>query len=101
MSSGQGYVLTAGTRSAGHFGETLRRRNTRMTEQKYVGRLEPGMDVCDLNGDKVGTINRVYRTDPAAGSFEAGAVATLPREDILEVKTGLLGLGKHYYGRMD
>jgi hypothetical protein len=72
-----------------------------MTEQKYLGRLEPGMDVCDLNGDKVGTINRVYRTDPAAGSVEAGAVATLPREDILEVKTGLLGLGKHYYVPMD
>ena len=72
-----------------------------MQEQKYLGRLEPGMDVCDLNGDKVGTINRVYRTDPSAGTTEAGAVATMPREDILEVRTGLLGLGKHYYVPFD
>jgi hypothetical protein len=72
-----------------------------MEEQKYIGRLEPGMDVCDLNGDKVGTISRVYRHDPATGSLDAGAVATLPREDIVEVKTGLLGLGKHLYVPMD
>jgi hypothetical protein len=67
-------------------------------EQKYLGRLEPGMDVCDLNGDKVGTIARVYRHDLAA---DTSAVATLPREDVLEVKTGLLGLGKHYFVPFD
>jgi len=72
-----------------------------MQEQKYIGRLEPGMDVCDLNGDKVGTISRVYRHDPATGSLDAGAVATLPREDIVEVKTGVLGLGKHLWVPMD
>jgi hypothetical protein len=71
-----------------------------MQEQKYLGRLEPGMDVCDLNGDKFGTIARVYRHDLAALS-EASAVATLSREDILEVKTGLLGLGKHLYVPFD
>ena len=72
-----------------------------MQEQKYLGRLEPGMDVCDLNGDKVGTISRIYRHDPAAGTLDAVAVATLPREDVLEVKTGLLGLGRHYYVPFD
>ena len=72
-----------------------------MQEQKYLGRLEPGMDVCDLNGDKVGTISRIYRHDPRAGTLDAVAVATLPREDVLEVKTGLLGLGKHYYVPFD
>ena len=66
--------------------------------QKYLGRVEPGMDVCDLNGDKVGTIARVYRHDLAEGM---SAVATLPREEILEVKTGLLGLGKHYFVPFD
>jgi hypothetical protein len=70
-----------------------------MQEQKYLGRLEPGMDVCDINGDKIGTINRVYRR--ALGTMDASAVATLPREDILEVKTGLLGLGKHYFVPFD
>jgi len=72
-----------------------------MHEQKYLGRLEPGMDVCDVNGNKVGSINRIYRTDPSAASFDAGTVATMPREDILEVKTGPLGLGKHYYVPFD
>jgi hypothetical protein len=70
-----------------------------MQEQKYLGRLEPGMDVCDINGDKIGSINRVYRRP--LGTEQAGTVATLPREDILEVKTGLLGLGKHYYVPFD
>jgi hypothetical protein len=73
-----------------------------MEEQKYLGRLEPGMDVCDVNGDKVGSISRVYRTDPAAARpRDAVAVATMRREDVLEVKTGLLGLGKHYYVPFD
>jgi len=73
-----------------------------MEEQKYLGRLEPGMDVCDINGDKIGTINRVYRRALGGiGTTDAPAVATLPREDILEVKTGLLGLGKHYFVPFD
>jgi hypothetical protein len=73
-----------------------------MQEQKYLGHLEPGMDVCDVNGDKVGTINRVFRYELArAGAAESGSVGTLPREDILEVKTGLLGFGKHYYVPFD
>ena len=61
-----------------------------------MGRLEPGMDVCDINGDKIGTVSRVYRHQMA--SVEAsGGVATAPPEEILEVKTGLLGLGKPYW----
>jgi hypothetical protein len=73
-----------------------------MQEQKYLGRLEPGMDVCDVNGDKVGSISRVYRYDMArVGATDGGAVATAPREDILEVKTGLFGLGKHYFVPFD
>jgi len=50
------------------------------------------MDVCDVGGDKVGSVAVVHRisqpTDPAP--------AAAP-EEILEVKTGLLGLGKHLY----
>jgi hypothetical protein len=65
-------------------------------QERYLGRLEPGMDVCDINGDKIGTVSRVYRHQMA--DVEAsGGVATAPHEEILEVKTGLLGLGKHFW----
>ena len=69
-------------------------------QERYLGRLEPGMDVCDINGDKVGTLARVYRHQMATADAGAGSdvgVSTAPPEEILEVKTGLLGLGKHYY----
>ena len=38
----------------------------------------------------------VYRY-AAAPVGEAGAVAARPREEVVEVKTGPLGLGKHLY----
>jgi len=51
-----------------------------------------GMDVCDVGGDKIGSVAVVHRfnqpPDPASASAP---------EEILEVKTGLLGLGKHLY----
>ena len=65
-------------------------------QERYLGRLEPGMDVCDINGDKIGTLSRVYRQHLAEVET-GGGLATAPREEMLEVKTGLLGLGKHYY----
>jgi ribosomal 30S subunit maturation factor RimM len=42
-----------------------------------------GMDVCDVSGEKVGTVARVHRS--------------LATREIIEVKTGLLGLGKHLF----
>lgn len=39
--------------------------------------ISPGMDVCDVSGEKVGTVARVG--------------------DVVEVKTGFLGLGTHLY----
>ena len=70
-----------------------------MQEARYLGRLEPGMDVCDVDGNKFGSIGRVYRHEmvAAAAGATAGGVGTVPNEEILEVKTGLLGLGKHLY----
>ena len=71
-----------------------------MQEQRYVGRLEPGMDVCDIDGNKLGTVERAFRHEVAPVSpteTEPNAVVTMTREDILHVKTGLLGLGKQYY----
>jgi hypothetical protein len=56
------------------------------------GRIRSGMDVCDVGGDKVGSVGEVHHIsqlpDSAAGSVP---------EEVLEVKTGLLGLGKHLY----
>jgi hypothetical protein len=77
-----------------------------MQEARYLGRLEPGMDVCDVDGNKFGSISRVFRHEmvmaTAGASSEAGAGASsmtseLPREEVLEVKPGLFGLGKHLY----
>jgi len=66
-------------------------------QDRYIGRLEPGMDVCDLDGEKVGTIGHVYRHEQASVTAGESNVASMPREDIIEVKTGVFGLGKHYY----
>ena len=70
-----------------------------MQEARYLGRLEPGMDVCDLDGTKVGSISRVYRHElvGAGASSTTSDGGSLPREELIEVKTGLLGLGKHLY----
>jgi hypothetical protein len=69
-----------------------------MQEPRYLGRLEPGMDVCDIDGDKFGTVNHVFRFELAGvGASTAGTAESMPREDVLEVKTGLFGLGKHLY----
>jgi len=52
--------------------------------------IATGTEVCDLKGEKVGTVEHIYR------------LATLPDgprsfSGYIAVKTGLLGLGKHYY----
>ena len=51
-----------------------------------------GMDICDVGGDKIGNVAVFHRVvtlpDPAAASAP---------EETLEVKTGLLGLGKRLY----
>jgi hypothetical protein len=50
------------------------------------------MDVCDVGGDKVGSIAAVHHVSEVPDP----APASMP-DVILEVKTGLLGLGKHLY----
>jgi uncharacterized protein DUF2171 len=64
-------------------------------QERYLGRLESGLDVCDVRGDKIGTVARVYRKDPAL--ISSGTSAAPPRDEVLEVKTGFLGLGKHLF----
>ncbi|TME99941.1 MAG: DUF2171 domain-containing protein [Chloroflexi bacterium] len=69
-----------------------------MQAPRYLGHLEPGMDVCDKDGDKFGSVNRVFRHEFASvGTEGSSSVGTMPRDEILEVKTGLFGLGKHLY----
>jgi hypothetical protein len=69
-----------------------------MQEARYLGRLEPGMDVCDSDGTKIGSITRIYRHQYAeVGVGAPSSSGSTLREEVLEVKTGLLGLGKHLY----
>jgi hypothetical protein len=51
-----------------------------------------GMDVCDVSGEKVGSVAVFHRVIQRPDPVTANAP-----EEILEVKTGLLGLGKHLY----
>jgi len=51
------------------------------------------MDVCDVTGEKVGSIAHIYRFDEAT----AADAESRPGDDIIEVKTGFLGFGKHFY----
>jgi hypothetical protein len=69
-----------------------------MQEGKYLGHLEPEMDVCDVDGNKFGSISRVFRHEMAAVGGGSTMTDMMPQhEDLIEVKTGLLGLGKHLY----
>jgi hypothetical protein len=68
--------------------------------ERYLGRIHSGMDVCDSKGSRFGSVARMYRHD--AGEVDAtsvvGAVAVATDTDeLLEVKTGPFGLGKHYF----
>jgi hypothetical protein len=54
------------------------------------------MDVCDSRGSRLGSVARVYRYDatdePAATSLQPDAY-----DEVIEVKTGMLGLGKRLF----
>jgi hypothetical protein len=65
-------------------------------QERFLGRVEPDMDVCDINGDKVGTVNHVYRHQLTPTATDATPAAP-PPEEFIEVKTGFLVFGKHYY----
>jgi len=60
--------------------------------ERYIGRILPGQDLCDINGDKVGTIAHVYRED-----VSMSGTGQPVREEVIEVKTGLFGLGQKLY----
>ena len=62
---------------------------------RYLGRIERGMDVCDVNGARIGRVAHVYRYDLAR--IGGADTSQQPCDEIVEVKTGFLGLGKHLY----
>ena len=70
--------------------------NDPVSDRLYLGRITPGMDVCDVTGEKVGSIAHIYRFDEGTETTDE-ATPTRTGEEFLEVKTGFLGLGKHYY----
>ena len=65
-----------------------------LSDRMYLGRITPGMDVCDVTGEKVGTIAHIYQLDQGATEEPA---ASHTGDEFIEVKSGFLGLGKHYY----
>jgi len=64
-----------------------------MQKTPYLGRVAPGMSVCDIAGKKVGTIVQVHDIGDAPPATAAAPV----RSQVMEIKTGLLGLGPHLY----
>jgi hypothetical protein len=64
-----------------------------LANHHYLGRIVPGMDVCDVTGEKVGSIAHILRFD----DLTEEAAPNRTGEEILEVKSGLFGLGSHYY----
>jgi hypothetical protein len=62
----------------------------------YQGRIVRGMDICDRTGEKIGTIAQVYRYDPTMSGL-AGGSSRVAQYELVEVKTGFLGLGKRLY----
>ena len=63
-----------------------------VSDRLYLGRIAPGMDVCDVTGEKVGSIAHIYRFDEATDETAGRA-----GDEFIEVKTGFLGFGKHLY----
>src|SRR5437588_1807963 len=68
--------------------------------ERYLGRIQPGMDVCDSKGSRIGSVAHIYRFDvddlDTAGGAGGAQVATA-RDEILEVKTGPFGFGAHVF----
>jgi hypothetical protein len=68
-----------------------------MQKTPYLGRVAPGMSVCDTAGKKIGTIVQVHNIGDAPPATPAAGAAALPHNQVMEIKTGLLGLGPHLY----
>lgn len=72
-----------------------------VSDRLYLGRITPGMDVCDVTGEKVGSISHIYHyddvTNETAPALTDETAPARTGDEFFEVKTGFLGLGKHLY----
>lgn len=66
-----------------------------LMEERFSTALQKGMDVYDVNGDKIGKVGKIYQ--PAAVSSTASTHAEPASRSYLKVDTGFLGLGKDLY----
>ena len=55
-----------------------------------IGAIQPGLEVCDRDGETIGDVAHLLHVGSGDEDQVVGG-------DIIEVKTGLLGLGTHYY----
>ena len=69
-------------------------------EERKLERLHPGLPVSDVQGAKIGTVAHVYQEErdlSATAPIVAEGTPAPPGEKVIEVKTGVLGLGKHLF----
>ena len=58
--------------------------------------VRKGMDVYDVNGDKIGTVGEIF-AGATVGASSSTTSASSTSGNYLKVDTGFLGLGKDYY----
>jgi hypothetical protein len=63
--------------------------------ERIFATIREHMDVYDVDGDKVGTIGKIYQ--PAAVNSTSSTFAAPASRPYLKVDTGFLGLGKDLY----
>jgi len=51
-----------------------------------LGMIQPGLEVCDFDGETIGTVAHLLRSAPGAAG-ETAAESLAAGEDIIEVKT--------------
>ncbi len=68
--------------------------------QNWWTNVHKGMNVCDMNGDKVGTVKDTYDMGRTVGGSTMGGTSTMG-EGYVHLDTGFLGLGKDLYIPLD
>ena len=69
--------------------------------ERWLALIKNGMDVCDMTGEKIGTVREVYARVGAAARPEVDqsrrAEPAAGAGPYVEVATGFLGLGRSFY----
>lgn len=76
-------------------------------ERSFPNNIREGMNVCDRDGDKIGTVGHIYWGPTGTGTFGTtstgmGGTYSVPgggpgTSGHLKIDTGFLGLGKDLY----